>query len=133
MRVVFDTSVLIGPVSAPGAQVAISAVSLAELHYGVLVTADLATRSRRLNRLTDIQAAFPALPVDEQVARSYGQVAAAVAAAGRPPRTRVADLLIAATAHVHGAQLWTRNQADVRGLEGLVEVVAVAEDGTADG
>ena len=77
-------------------------MSLAELRYGVLVTDDLATRSRRLNRLTDIQAAFPALPVDEQVARSYGQIAAAAAAAGRPPRTRVADLLIAATERNRG-------------------------------
>jgi predicted nucleic acid-binding protein len=33
------------------------------------------------------------------------------------------DLLIAATAHAHGARLYTRNASDLAGIEGLVEVV----------
>lgn len=35
------------------------------------------------------------------------------------------DLLIAATAHAHGAQLSTRNAADLVGLESLIDIVAV--------
>jgi hypothetical protein len=37
----------------------------------------------------------------------------------------VTDLLIAATAHAHQAAVITRNPADLRGLEHLVEVVSV--------
>ena len=51
--------------------------------------------------------------------------AAAVVAAGRRPRPRATDLLIAATAHAHGARLYTRNPADLVGADELVEVVAV--------
>jgi toxin FitB len=43
--------------------------------------------------------------VDDAAASSYGELAAAVVAAGRPPPARVMDLLVAATAHAHGARL----------------------------
>ncbi len=35
------------------------------------------------------------------------------------------DLLIAATAHAHGASIYTRNAADLAGLEDLVTIVAI--------
>lgn len=123
MRVVLDTSVLLGPALDLGdAEVAISAVSLAELHLGVLVARTPGARAERLRRLGVIENTFDALPVDDAVARDYGQLAAAVVRAGRQPRVRVADLLIAATARTHGAELWTRNAADVTGLESLLTV-----------
>jgi hypothetical protein len=56
---------------------------------------------------------------------SYGRLAAAVVDAGRQPRRRVMDLLIAATAHVHGARLYTRNVDDFAGLEDLVEITGI--------
>lgn len=59
------------------------------------------------------------------VAASYGQLAAAVVAAGGQRRSRTTDLLIAATAHAHGATLYTRNAVDLTGLDHLVDVVAV--------
>ncbi|MEK7425857.1 MAG: type II toxin-antitoxin system VapC family toxin [Actinomycetota bacterium] len=126
MRAILDTSVLLATdVRELEGDLAISAVSLAELHFGVLVTADAAVRAERLRRLSDLQRKFDALPVDDEVAVSYGQLAAAVAGTGRQPHSRVMDLLIAATAHAHGARLYTRNATDLVGIEHLIDIVAV--------
>jgi predicted nucleic acid-binding protein len=123
VKVVLDTSVLVGPDPGPiEGDIAISAISLAELHFGVLVAADDAARAERLRRLAVIERTFDALPVDEVVAREYGRLAAAVVAIGRQPRARMADLLIAATAAAHDATLWTRNPADLVGLEQLITI-----------
>jgi len=78
-----------------------------------------------LRRLTDLHRKFDALPVDKDVAISYGQLAAAVANAGRQPRARVMDLLIAATAYAHTARLYTRNARGLVGIEHLIHIVAV--------
>ncbi len=64
-------------------------------------------------------------PFDAAAARSYGLVAAAALGNGPHPRTRFADLLIAATAHTCGLDLYTRNIADFGGLEDLIRVVGV--------
>ena len=121
-----DTSLVIATDVAPlEGELAISAVTLAELQFGVLVTDDPAVRAERLRRLSMIQRRFDALPVDDAVATSYGQLAAAVVAAGRRARSRSMDLLIAATAHAHSARLYTRNPGDLAGIEDLLEVVAV--------
>jgi predicted nucleic acid-binding protein len=125
-RGILDTSVLIADDISPlPGELAISVVSLAELHFGVLVAADDDERARRLSRLSAMQRHFDPLPVDETVAESYGLLAARVVNVGRQPRARVMDLLIAATAHAHGAALYTRNADDLLGLEGLVDLVAV--------
>lgn len=124
MKAILDTSLLIATDVAPlDGELAISAASLAELHFGVLVTPDPAVRAERLRRLSVLQRTFDALPVDDDVATSYGQLAAAVAAIGRQPRARVMDILIAATAHAHAARLYTRNASDLAGIEHLVEIV----------
>ncbi len=126
MKALLDTSVLIASdVPELEGDLAISTASLAELHFGVLVTADATIRAERLRRLSDLQRKFDALPVDDDVAISYGQLAAAVANSGRQPRSRVMDLLIAATAHAHDARLYTRNAADFVGIEHLIEIVPV--------
>ena len=125
-KAILDTSVLIADDVAPlEGDLAISIASLAELHFGVLVTTEPAVRAERLRRLSELQRSFDALPVDYEVSVSYGQLAAAVAQAGRQPRARVMDLLIAATAHAHGARLYTRNAKDFIGIEHLVDIVAV--------
>lgn len=123
-RGLLDTSVLIAvDVSPLPGTLAVSEVSMAELHFGVLVAASPEVRAHRLARLSRLQRRFDPLPVDDAVAESYGQLAARVAATGRQPRARTTDLLIAATAHVHGATLYTRNAEDFRGLEDIISVV----------
>jgi toxin FitB len=126
VKAILDTSVLIATdVPTLEGELGISAASLAELQFGVLVTADAAVRAERLRRLSALLRTFDALPVDDNVATSYGQLAAAVAAAGRPPRSRITDILIAATAHAHAARLYTRNATAFAGIEHLIEVVPV--------
>lgn len=126
MRAILDTSVVIATHVEPlEGELAISAITLAELHFGVLVAKRTSVRAERLRRLLALQRSFDALPLDEAVAASYGQVAAAVVDAGRRPRARSMDLLIAATAHAHSARLYTRNRDDFEGLADLVDVVAV--------
>ena len=126
VKALLDTLVVIATDVAPlEGELAISAATLSELHFGVLVATDPAVRSERLRRLSVLQRTFDALPVEEAVAASYGRLAAAVVAAGRKPRARTMDLLIAATAHAHDARLYTRNAADLHGLHDLVEVVSV--------
>jgi predicted nucleic acid-binding protein len=79
----------------------------------------------RLARLSGLQRRFDPLPVDDSVAESYGRLAAKTVSHGRQPRRRAMDVLIAATAHAHSASLYTRNAEDLRGLEDLIEIVAV--------
>jgi toxin FitB len=126
VRAILDTSVVIATDVQPlDGELAISAITLAELHFGVLVANEQRVRSERLRRLLVVQRKFDALPVDDAVAASYGQVAAAVVDAGRQPRARSMDLLIAATAHAHSARLYTRNADAFGGLGDLVDVVPV--------
>jgi predicted nucleic acid-binding protein len=127
VHAVLDTSVLIGDTGIPrGVQLSISVVSIAELHFGLLLANDDDTRARRLERLGLIEARFPdPLPVDDRVARAWGQLKATVARRGGSPRKRTADLAIAATARVHEAVLITANAKDLKLVEDLVDVRAV--------
>jgi predicted nucleic acid-binding protein len=106
----------------PEAAPAISAVSIAELHFGLLI-AEGETRALRANRLGLIEARFPEpLPLDDRVARVMGELQAAVATRGGQPRKRMADLAIAATARVHEAVLLTANPKDFKPIQDLVAV-----------
>jgi predicted nucleic acid-binding protein len=130
-RGLVDTSVVIdlGRIDAGDfpSEIAISAVTLAELAAGPHATADPAERARRQDMLQRTESTFEALPVDATVARAYGRIYAAVLAAGRKARGRRAfDLLIAATALSRELPLYTRNPGDFSELDGLVEVVAVS-------
>ena len=124
-----DTSVvidldLIGPEELP-LTVGVSAITMAELAAGPAASNDAAERARRQDRLQRAEATFEAIPFGSDAARAYGRVYAAVVAAGRQPRRRFADLLIAATAVAEGLPLVTRNPQDFEGLEELVDVIAV--------
>lgn len=61
---------------------------------------------------------------DPGCASAYGCISTATAWAGRKVRgRRSVDLMIAATALAHGLPIYTRNAADLRGLDGLIEIV----------
>ena len=106
-------------------EVAISAITAAKLAAGPLLAGDAAEAARRQARLQEVEATFEPIPFDAAAARSYGLVAAAALGNGPHPRARFADLLIAATAHTCGLDLYTRNIADFGGLADLIRVVGV--------
>jgi toxin FitB len=126
VRVLLDTSVLIGAQSPGDLEGAISAASLAELHFGVLVAAEEDERARRSQRLGVVEATFDPLPVDSAVAREWGRLAAAVVNRGGKPRRRALDLVIAATANVHSVPLLTLNPKDFALISDLVDARAPA-------
>jgi hypothetical protein len=111
--------------------VAISAVTLAELSAGPhLVRAragqdERAERARRTEILQRAEHEFDPIPFDDAAARAYGRVSAAVVAAGRVPRSRTADLMIASIALAAGLPLYTTNPDDFIGLESLLAIVNV--------
>jgi toxin FitB len=122
LRLLLDTSALIAGEIPAEPEVAISVVSLAELHFGLLIANEEA-RAARAGRLGTIEARFPdPLPVEDAVAREWGRLKAAVAQRGGRPRRREADLAIAATANVHGAALLTHNVGDFKIVADLVDV-----------
>lgn len=131
MRAILDTSILIGGEAIPaGIESAISTVSVAELHFGLLIATDDETRALRAARLGLLESRFPApLPVDDLVAREWGRLQAAVANRGGKPRRRNADLAIAATAKVHDAVLITNNLKDFTIIEDLVRARAPTSAG----
>ena len=91
-------------------EAAISAATLAELHFGVQLARTDAARSARIRRLAEVEARFEPLPIDGSVARAYGALAARLSSSGRAARTRTMDILIAATAHAHRVPLYTRDR-----------------------
>lgn len=123
MKAILDTSVLIDNPDVPGVlEAAISTISLAELYFGALSTADPDERSRRIALLGFIESHFQAIPLDEEIGRTLGQLQAAVSHRGANPRRRTADLAIAATAIVREAVLFTRNCKDFKLLDDRVDV-----------
>ena len=124
-----DTSVVIdlcviSPADLPE-ETSVSAITMAELSAGPHATADPAERARRQDRLQQLESWVEPMPFDGDCARAYGRVYAAVLAAGRQPRLRAVDLLIAATALAAGMPLYTRNAHEFQGLEEILTVVSV--------
>jgi predicted nucleic acid-binding protein len=115
-------------------ELAISAITLAELSAGpheVRPSSEQnayeehAERARRLDVLQRAESEFDSIPFDAEAARIYGRVTAAIVAAGRKPRRRATDLMIAATAIAAGLPLFTTNPDDFQGLDEVLSVVAV--------
>ena len=120
MSGLLDTSVFVAretgrPLGPLPDEAAISVVTLAELHLGVLM-ADDAVRSRRLATLAHVERMFDPIPVDDAVARAFASLVADARRAGRRPGAL--DALIAATAVAHDLDLYTQD-ADFEGLPGV--------------
>lgn len=123
MKGLLDTSVLVAThVEGLPDQAAISAASLAELHFGVMLAATDSARRNRLRRLAELESLFDPLPIDAAVARAYGTLTHVVVSSGQQVQRRVMDLLIAATAHAHGVPLYTRDRRDFEVLSSEVDI-----------
>lgn len=128
-RGVLDTSTVIllqrlRDASALPDEPVITAVTLAELAVGPLVTDDELKRSHRQAHLQQAEADFDPLPFDADAARAFGRVAASLRRAGRKASARTYDAMIAATAIANGLPIYTCNPDDLKGIDEL-EVVAV--------
>ncbi len=107
-----DTSVFIAeesgrPLGPLPRLAAISVVTLAELHLGVLMADDLAIRTQRLRTLSAVEALFEPLPIDVAVARLFAELAAEARRQGRRPQ--IMDTWIAATALTHNLPVYTQD------------------------
>jgi predicted nucleic acid-binding protein len=98
-------------------RVFLSVVTLAELRYGI----ERLAAGRRRRQLEDwLQLDLPTrferrvLAIDGVIADVCGRLTARAEAAGRPIETM--DALLAATAHVYGLTLVTRNTSDFKPL-----------------
>ena len=126
-RGVLDTSTLIllprieDPAVLP-AEPAITAITLAELSVGPLVTDDENERAARQAHVQQAEADFDPLPFDAAAARAFGGVAASLRRAGRKTAERAYDAMIAATAIANDLPLYTCNPADFAGIDGLTVV-----------
>jgi len=100
----------------------ISAITLAELSVGPLVTDDPTERAARQARLQETEAAFEPLPFDAASARSFGRLAASLRRSGRQVRPRALDVLIASVAVANELPLYTCNPSDFTGIEDLTLV-----------
>ena len=130
LRGVIDTSVVMDleklETSQLPIELAVSAITMAELAAGPHATSDADERARRQDRLQRAEAAFDPLPFDAEAARAYGRIYASEIANGRKARgPRALDLMIAATACAAGLPIYTRNPEDFQNLSGIVNVVRV--------
>ena len=101
-RALLDTSVLIAQESgrrldtdALPEQTAISVVTLAEVHAGVLAATNTTSRARRLKTL-DAISVIEALPITAEAARQWASLRVRLAEEGR--KAKINDLWIAAVA-----------------------------------
>lgn len=103
----------------------ISALSIAELSVGPVLARDPVHAAQRQRRLEQVLERYDALPFDTDAAESYAQVVAAISVAGKNHRSRIVDLMIAATSLSRSLPLYTRNAKDLVGLGGILEIVEV--------
>jgi toxin FitB len=103
----------------------LTAVTMAELHQGVAMAKDAASRAVRTEKLGAAIVEFDPLPFDARAAARYGTLVALTIAADRSPKPRRTDLMIAAIASAHGLPLYTRNAKDLVGLGDMLEIVEV--------
>src|SRR5215471_9593076 len=112
-RGILDTSVFIAketgrPLAELPDRAAVSVITVAELHLGVLMARGSAVRARRLRTLTMVQNAFEPLPIDAEVARTFAELVAEARRHGK--RLKIMDTWIAATAVAHDIPVYTQDE-----------------------
>jgi predicted nucleic acid-binding protein len=129
-RGLLDTSVFIASETGRALEVerlpresAVSPITVAELHVGVLAARDVDTRSRRLATLEAV-ADVELLVVDAAVAACWALLRVHLVEMGR--RLNVNDLWIAATALAHDVPVVTQDDdfAPIEGVAGLIVIHA---------
>jgi predicted nucleic acid-binding protein len=99
-------------------------LSLAELAVGIAAPAAARELARRRRHLRKVERVTIPLDFDRSCAGAYEHICAVTFRIGRKVRgSRSIDLMIAATALAHDLPLYTLNAADLRGLDGLIEIV----------
>lgn len=121
MKGLLDTSVFIGreqgrPIGELPDEAAISVLTLAELHLGVLLAKGPKIRAQRLKTVGLVERSFDPLPVDDAVARTFAEIVADARRRGRRPK--VVDVLIAATAARHDLVVFSQD-ADFKQIPGV--------------
>ncbi len=104
----------------------ITTITLAELSVGPLVATSNEDRTARQAHLQMAEADFVPLPFDAAAARAFGRVAASLRADGRKTTARGFDALIASIALANDLAVYTCNEDDFSGIDGLT-VVAVPQ------
>jgi predicted nucleic acid-binding protein len=97
----------------------ITAVTLAELSVGPLVSTNPHEQAIRQMRLQQAEADFQPLPFDAAAARSFGRVAASLRRGGRKSGARTFDAMIAAIAIANDLPLFTCNPSDFDAIDDL--------------
>jgi predicted nucleic acid-binding protein len=108
-----DTSVFIAREQGRGLadlpdEAAISVVTLAELHLGVLLASDDRIRAQRLRTLAAVERTFDPLPIDADVARRFAELVADARRRGRRPT--ILDAFIGATALANDVPVYTQDE-----------------------
>ena len=77
----------------------------------------------RMAALEELERVFGVgIPFDDRAAEWYGRITSRVVSTGGDPRAHRTDRMIAAIAAAHDHVLVTLNAADLRGLDGIVQV-----------
>lgn len=92
----------------------LSVITTGEYFYGIAHAPVSALREKRAQRLIDF---FGVLPLDAEVATSYGAIRADLRAKGTPIGPN--DLWLAAHAKLHGLVMVTRNTREFKRVRGL--------------
>ena len=129
LRAILDTSILLAEATVrpdlTGIEGRVSSVTYGEMNFGVAVASTPEQTASRLTRMQRIIAVYGSgVPFDDSVAASFGFLYGVSQMAGKRSRRRVADLMIAATAHHLGVPLVTRNAGDFEAIGNHVQILA---------
>lgn len=111
-RGLLDTSIFIArerrrPLGLLPDATAVSVITIAELHLGVLMADNPRVRAIRLRTLSAVQALFEPLPIDAIVARAFAEIFAEARRQGKRPK--IMDTWVAATAVAHSLPVYTQD------------------------